>query len=430
MCAIRGSRSGISYDAPMTEDGSDILQDEVRARAKLDAVRAVPRGGRRWRGGVAISLAVHGAMAMAMLGTAWGVTRAREESLPVVLTADFEAPAPASGGRSTERGAVEAAKPAATRAEPARPRDADALAERLRALERDMARAGGSESAELDALARRFGALTADADAPLAPSLPGRVGASFAGLVAGNAMKVAYVVDASGSMVGRFPAIVDEVERSLMRLEPTQSFTVVCFRRDGAVAWRGEATLEPASRAARLDAVRWLRESIVPAGRSSPLEALALALRSGADCVFLLSTTITGPASHELDRPSMLALLDRLNPRVGPGARRRATIQCIQFLEEDPGGTLEAIAAEHAGVGLGMGAGVGVDAGPGRTREAREGEDRGQDDLGAGIRGYRFIPRSATTLDAAPAAGSATRGPRGDDEGSGPDRDGSNRKGS
>jgi ATP-binding cassette subfamily C protein LapB len=65
-------------------------------------------------------------------------------------------------------------------------------------------------------------------------------------------------------------------------------------------------------------------------------------------------------------RPSMLALVDRLNPRDPSSGRRRASIQCIQFLEPDPGATLEAIAAEHFGVG-----------------------------------GFRFIPRSATTLDGA-----------------------------
>lgn len=315
---------------------------------------------RAWRG-LAVSLAMHGALVAMFLGTAWGVARAREvdEEPPVVLAADFRDPAPVS---------PEAATPASAEREPP-PRsmtdagqsraDAtqDALLDRLRALER----AGGTNP-DLDALARRFGASDADS-LPQAPARP-LAGASFAGLVSGNATKVAYVVDASGSMVGRFPAIVDEVERSLARLEPTQSFAIVCFRRDGASSPGGGVTLRPASRAARAEAVRWLREEVVPSGRSSPVEALALALRSGADCVFLLSSTNTGPASHELDRESMLALLERLNPREKPSGRRRATIQCIQFLEPDPGGTLEAVAAEHFGPG-----------------------------------GYRFIPRSETSLD-------------------------------
>jgi len=310
--------------------------------------------------GLAVSLAMHGALVALFFGTAWGVARAREvgEDPPVVLAADFRDPAPANPEPAARDSAPRSAASAA--ADAARP-DADptqeALLDRLRALER----AGGT-NADLDALARRFGATDAD-HLPQAPARP-LSGASFAGLVSGNATKVAYVVDASGSMVGRFPAIVDEVERSLARLEPTQSFAIVCFRRDGAASPGGGVTLRPASRAARADAVRWLREEVVPSGRSSPVEALALALRSGADCVFLLSSTHTGPASHELDRDSMLALLERLNPRDAASGRRRATIQCIQFLEPDPGGTLEAVAAEHFGPG-----------------------------------GYRFIPRSETSLD-------------------------------
>jgi len=313
----------------------------------------VPRGAKR---SVALSLLVHAGIAALLFGTAWGVVRVRREEPPIVLTADFDRPAPAA----THGTGSEAESPAREEDSSAADAAALALSERLRALE-----ASSAANPELDALARRFGALSASGDeTPVATT---RIGASFAGLVSGSATKVAYVVDASGSMIGSFSAIVDEVERSLSRLEPTQQFTVVCFRKDGATPLNGDPALRPASKAARADAVRWLRERVIPAGRSSPLEALSLALRSGADCVFLLSTTVTGAGSHELDRASMLALVDRLNPRDPHSGRRRATIQCIQFLEPDPGATLEALAAEHFGDG-----------------------------------GYKFIPRSATTLDSSP----------------------------
>jgi len=41
-----------------------------------------------------------------------------------------------------------------------------------------------------------------------------------------------------------------------------------------------------------------------------------------------------------------MAELDRLNPR-GLNGQRRATIKAIQFLEEDPTGTMQAIGEEH-----------------------------------------------------------------------------------
>ncbi len=337
-----------------------------RGAASAARVRTATRGS--MVRGVIVSLAVHGTVAAAILGAAWGVSRRDAALPPVVLVADFENPAP---GVATKPKAAASPQPPSKAREPDAKSDdsaAAALAARLRALE-----SAAADHAELDALAGRFGdrfeALAAPAAGERAadePPATTAVGASFAGLIAGSATKVAYVVDASGSMVGRFPAIVDEVERSLMRLEPTQRFTVICFRKDGAVAFEGDPSLRAASRDARAAAVRWLRERVVPAGRSSPLEALSMALGSGADCVFLLSTTRTGDGSHELDRDSMLALVDRLNPRDPASGRRRASIQCIQFLEPDPGATLEAIAAEHFGVG-----------------------------------GFRFIPRSATTLDGA-----------------------------
>ena len=304
---------------------------------------------RRTAKSVALSLAVHGAIAASILGAAWGVARgSREEVPPVVLVADFFDPAPALEVEP-ER------SPTKTPATDERPRENPAdLAARLRALEEDSA-----PNPELDALARRFGALSpaGAGEAEHAAAATGRQGAgfaggaSFAGLVAGSATKVAYVVDASGSMIGSFPEIVDEVERSIARLEPSQQFTVICFRRDSAVAPRNDPSLRPASRAERAAAIEWLRNDVIPSGRSSPIEALALALRSGADCVFLLSTTVTGPGRHEIDRDSLLRLLDRLNPADPSTGRRRATIQCIQFLEEDPGRSLEAVASAHFGDG-------------------------------------------------------------------------------
>lgn len=289
---------------------------------------------------VIVSVLVHASIVAAILGAAWGVavvSRDTDEAAAVVFVADFADPAPTPARPPAPSAPTPVAAPAMLSTE--------ALAARLRALEQ----ASDAASPALDAIARRFGALSPPGGAGDAP-IVGR-GASFAGLVASNATSVAYVVDASGSMAGSFPAIVDEVARSLARLEPTQRFTVVCFRRDGAVGLGGDAALRPATADATREAVRWLRESVVPSGRSNPLEALRMALGSGADCVFLLSTTVTGPGRHELDRAALLAAMESLNPREAASGARRATIQCIQFLEEDPGGTLAALAEAHFGAG-------------------------------------------------------------------------------
>ena len=346
--------------------GSVVPADAAR-RVRRGTVAEVSDRGVLARG-LTASILVHALLALSILGAAWGVaaTTREEDEPPVVLTADFDDPAPRmsdardSGEPTPEPKPRDSDTPDATSAD---------LAARLRALE-----AGAAPDPGLDALARRFAALAPEAaGAPTDGGSPAatRTGASFAGLVSGRANDIAYVVDASGSMVGTFPKIVDEVERSITRLAPTQRFTVVVFQRDGADTFADRGTLVPASRAERARAVAWLRER-VPAGRSNPMEALGVALASGADCIFLLSTTVTGEGRHDLDRDTTLALLDRLNPRDPATGLRRATIQCIQFLAEDPGGTLSAVADAHFGEG-----------------------------------GYRFIARSAVGLSEIEGTGAA-----------------------
>ena len=116
-------------------------------RTRTRAVGGVVRG-------VLVSLAIHGGIAAAILGTAWGVARAqREEAPPVVLVADFFDPAPARPNPRAKTETDTATEPQPTNA-PAREHAAD-LAAKLRALEQ-----ASAPSPELDGLARRFGALS------------------------------------------------------------------------------------------------------------------------------------------------------------------------------------------------------------------------------------------------------------------------------
>lgn len=176
-------------------------------------------------------------------------------------------------------------------------------------------------------------------------------GATFAGLRATNARTLVYVVDASGSMIGSFRTVLDELSRSLSSLVPAQSFAVIFFQRNAAIAVPPANRLVPVSRPATRQAVEWVRSNVVPAGRSNPVEAMTRALALRPDCVFLLSSNITGAGQFEIDREELLAVLDRLNP-VDPGSgSRRTRIHCIQFLDEDPLDTMRIIAERHGGEG-------------------------------------------------------------------------------
>lgn len=173
--------------------------------------------------------------------------------------------------------------------------------------------------------------------------------ATFAGLRASNATRVVYVVDASGSMIGALPVVIEELARSLRSMTPQQEFAIIFFQRNEAVPVPPRGQLTPARPAEQARAIGWIRENVLPRGRSNPLTAMEAALRLRPDVVFLLSNTITGSGEFEINRDQLLNLLDELNPVDRLTGRRRTQIKCIQFLEEDPLQTLRLIAEAHGG---------------------------------------------------------------------------------
>ena len=173
--------------------------------------------------------------------------------------------------------------------------------------------------------------------------------ASFAGLKATNARRIVYVVDASGSMIGAFRTIVDEMGRSLDRMVPRQSFGIIFFQQNKALTVPPRGRLQPATEANRDRALAWIDREVVPRGRSNPLEAIEAAIRLEPDVIFLLSNDITGSDEYEIDQEELLRMLETMNPLEPGRTARRCQIQCIQFLDPDPLETLKRIAEIHGG---------------------------------------------------------------------------------
>ncbi|MFM7807923.1 MAG: hypothetical protein ACKPEA_08315, partial [Planctomycetota bacterium] len=171
----------------------------------------------------------------------------------------------------------------------------------------------------------------------------------FVGLKASNARRIVYVVDASGSLVGSFPQIVEELRRSMMKLDPRQQFGVIFFQRGDAVVVPPGGALQPATPEALADAVKWIDTRMIPTGRSNPLAAMEAAMKLKPEIVFLLSADITGAGEYEISERQLLDALDRLNPKDAETGIRPVRIQCVQFLDPDPAGTLERLATEHGG---------------------------------------------------------------------------------
>ena len=184
-----------------------------------------------------------------------------------------------------------------------------------------------------------------------APTPLGNV--EFAGLGAGAARKIVFVVDASGSMIGVFPFVRAELARSLAKLSPAQSYSVIFFQRDDALLAPPRGRLAPATNEEVTRTLQWIKgtddqaPNVVPSGRSNPMQALKRALALKPEVIFLLSSNVTGSGRYEVDLAELLEELDKLNPRNPETGKRPTSINCIQFLDPDPLDALRAIVNEH-----------------------------------------------------------------------------------
>lgn len=319
----------------------------------------VRRAWSRWRAWWpwAASSAAHAAAVAVGVAVVWG--RPAPEPEPADVAADFWAPD--IGSPDAPADASEPAREPERLDGPKEPaRDADSLPAPPAIATPSLAEVLRSGSASPDAP-------VAEPDPTAAARLAmdkSRPEARFYGVGAGDARRVVYVVDASGSMVSTFPLLRRELARSLSRLGPTQMFQVVFFQGDPSTgAARAVSAPHPDEpgrtrqtrliRATRANIDRttaWL-DTLRPAGRSNPLPALELALALEPEAVFVLSSPITGAGEWEIGKDEAVARLDALNPHDGRTGRRGVLIKAIQFLEEDPSGVLREIGEEHGGPG-------------------------------------------------------------------------------
>ena len=171
------------------------------------------------------------------------------------------------------------------------------------------------------------------------------VAAKFYG-AGGNATRIIYVVDASGSLIDTLPFVIRELKRSIGELSPKQKFTVIFFQGGTAIeapprGWK-QATDDMREHVA--DWITLSAGNVIPRGSTNPLPALRLAMRYQPQLLFILSDNITGRGRYEVDRDRLLNMLQQANPR------GQIKINTIQFLYPDPLNTLEKIAEQHGGI--------------------------------------------------------------------------------
>lgn len=181
--------------------------------------------------------------------------------------------------------------------------------------------------------------------------------AAFAGVQASAATRIVYAVDTSGSMVHTLSFVLDELARSVGRLQPTQSFQILLFSDLPGSPVTRSPPIQPDSKGLiratsrnKAAARDWLA-TVVAGGRSAPVAGLEAALALNPDLVFLLARGIQRTGSDDAllgtSPDATLARLNTLNPADPRTGYRPAVIKTLQFIEEDPTGLMPRIARTH-----------------------------------------------------------------------------------
>lgn len=161
----------------------------------------------------------------------------------------------------------------------------------------------------------------------------------------GNAHKIIYIVDASGSLIDTLPFAIKELKRSISELVDAQKFTVIFFQ-DRAAIEAPPRGLKAASSEVKKKVNDWVTLEagyVTPRGATDPINALKLAMSYRPELVFILSDNITGHGVYEVDRDKLMDMLDKANKD------RKIKINAIQFIYPDGLNTLRDIAKEHGG---------------------------------------------------------------------------------
>ncbi len=110
---------------------------------------------------------------------------------------------------------------------------------------------------------------------------------SFMG-ISGNARRIIYICDASGSMIPRRDPLERELRASVMRLKPIQGFNIIYFCDDGKVAAFHRQALQPATATNKARIDEFLRQ-VFYLGTTRPLPAIRMAFAQQPELIYLLT---------------------------------------------------------------------------------------------------------------------------------------------
>jgi len=163
-----------------------------------------------------------------------------------------------------------------------------------------------------------------------------------------SARSVAFLCDASGSMLGKIAALKGEIDKAIMSLRPVQSFDIIFFgdnRSDSLSPHMLMATPDNKVRATEF------LETVTPRGPTDPLPALELAFAEKPQLIFLLTD------GDFPDNDAVLKRIQELNGQkivkistiafVGEGDTDTAFISLLKQIAAENGGIYKHVAQDH-----------------------------------------------------------------------------------
>ena len=158
----------------------------------------------------------------------------------------------------------------------------------------------------------------------------------------GNAKKIAFVCDASGSMLNKFGTLRRELGNTVQGLRAIQSFSIVFFQEQTCTALDAN-TLVMATPENKLKAENFLEDKITPRGETNPIPGLELAFKQKPELIYILT---------DGDFPDNNAVLKRIRELNKDHTVKVNTIAFVSEADTDTAfmALLKQIAQENGGV--------------------------------------------------------------------------------
>jgi hypothetical protein len=157
----------------------------------------------------------------------------------------------------------------------------------------------------------------------------------------GNAKRIAFICDASGSMLNKFSTLRRELSNTVQGLRVIQAFNIIFFQEQSCTALDNNQ-LVMATPENKLKATNYLEDKVTPRGETNPIPGIELAFKQKPDLIYILT---------DGDFPDNAAVLKRIREL---NRDHKVKINTIAFVGESDTDTefmklLQQIAKENAG---------------------------------------------------------------------------------